>query len=131
MRSSDWDVMRSYIHWLTQFAQGRDLDLPDAPPKTIEGLRILVDSWALEHRLDQTLALTTDALADAAGSLATAHRVAAEIKVPAPTPQQIGELETDLRSLSEFVKRDQRAAALSAFFASAAEALQRARSGTA
>ena len=77
------------------------------------------------------LLAATSALADAAGSLATAHRVAAEIKVPAPTAQQIGQLESDLRSLSEFVKRDQRAAAASAFFASAAAALQRARSGTA
>jgi hypothetical protein len=128
IRSSDWDVIRAYAHWLTQFAQGRNLDLPDTPPKTIEGLRILVNSWAMEHRFDQTLELTTDALADAAGSLAAAHRVAAAIKVLAPTAQQAGQLETDLRSLGEFVKRNQRAAAISAFFASAAEALRSARS---
>ena len=131
IRPSDWDVIRAYIHWVTQFAQGRHLDLPNAPPTTIEGLRILVNSWAFEHRLDQTLELTTTTLADAAGSLAAAHRVAAESKVLAPTPQEVGQLETDLRSLSEFVKRDQRAAAVAAFFASAADALQRARSGTA
>ena len=130
IRSSDWDVIRSYIHWLTQFVQGRTLDLPATPPKTIEGLRILVNSWAFEHQLDETLVLTTDALKDAAGSLAAAHRVAAAIKVPAPTQQQIGQLETDLGSLSQFVKRDQRAAAVSGFLASAADALQRARGAT-
>lgn len=123
--ADDWAVIKSYLYWLLQHAQGRvALRLPEGPPRTIEACRTLANGWAVEHRLTETLQLTSDALKDASGSLAAAHRTAAAVVVVAPSPAEIAQLETDLRSLSEFVKRDLRARAVSEFLASAAERLE-------
>jgi hypothetical protein len=121
----DWDVMRSYVFWLMQHAEGAvTLLLPQEPPRTISTMRTLADGWAFQHRLIETLTITADALRDAAGSLATAHRVAAAVEVAAPKPEEIEQLQRDLRTLSELVKRDQHAAAVSALLASAADRLE-------
>jgi hypothetical protein len=123
--SADWDAIRNYLYWLMQHAQGRvTLLLPTRPPTTVQDMRTLASGWFFEHQLSETLRLTSDALRDASGSLADAHRVAAAIVVSAPSREDLIQVGASLRRLSVFVKRDQRAAAVSSFLATAAETLE-------
>lgn len=120
----DWNIMRHYIYWLLQDADGKiTLPLGRTVPEDVGDVYFLIQGWTFEFRLDETLRLTGDALKDASNSLAEAHRVAAAIQVNAPDSAEAEQLEGDLRALSDFVKRDQRAKALSDFFAGAADVI--------
>lgn len=123
-RADEWQDVRKYLYWLLQDADRKvTLPLGDRPPKTANDIHFTILGWEFEIRLDRTLQLTADALKGASGALTEAHRVAAAVQIPAPTAADAARLEADLRSLSGFVKRDQRARALSTFFASAADAI--------
>lgn len=122
--AEDWQDVRKYIYWLLQDADGRiTLPLGDRPPKNANDIHFMIQGWEFEFRLNETLRLTADALKDASGTLTQAHRIAAAVQINEPTAADATRLEGDLRSLSGFVRRDQRARALSSFFASAADAI--------
>jgi hypothetical protein len=123
-RADDWKDVRKYIYWPLQDADGKiTLPLGDRPPRSANDIHFMVQGWEFEFRLDETLRLTAEALKDASGALTEAHRVAAAVRIAAPTTAKAAELTRDLRSLSRFVQHDQRARALSSFFAGAAEAI--------
>jgi len=122
---ADWNVMRLYIYWLLKDADGKiTLPLGSRAPKTISDVQFLLQGWTFEFRLDETLRLTASALKDAGGALTQAHRVAATVQINAPTHDDATQLAADLKDLSAFVRRDERARALSSFFASASDVIR-------
>jgi len=123
-KADEWQDVRKYLYWLLQDADGKvTLPLGERPPRNANDIHFMIQGWEFEISLDKTLELTADALKDARGTLAQAHHAAAAVQINAPTVADAAQLEADLRSLSGFVKRDQRARALSSFFGSAADAI--------
>jgi len=109
MEDWQWKLIRKAVYF-SLLAMDNKLDLPQnaSLPKNMDDLGSYVQGIQFVIDLNKTLKITSDALKDIATRMAEIHRVAAAVKVNAPSAEVVAQLKEDLQTISEDLKNDQR-----------------------
>ena len=131
MNDQQWNLIRKASYWTLLDLDGR-ITLPGGHmPKTIIELDFYTRGLSFEFQLDQTLEFTSNALLDVAQRMAEFHRIATRIQVNAPSALEIAGLKTDLQTVNQRLKGDQRFKVGVALAGSVADILNNAQQGQA
>jgi hypothetical protein len=109
MEDNEWNLIRKVTYWTLQDLD-KQIELPPgrSMPTNMSELDDYARDLTFELRLDKTLELTSEALKEVAKNMDELHRVAAAVRVNAPSAEEIAALQADLQTISEDLKGDQR-----------------------